>query len=42
MTIRFETPASASANSTTFSERYEQGASVITSNLDFPEWGDAF
>lgn len=23
-------------------ERYEQGATVITSNLDFAEWGDAF
>jgi len=23
-------------------ERYEQGATVITSNLDFEEWGDAF
>lgn len=23
-------------------ERYEQGATVITSNLDFDEWGDAF
>ena len=23
-------------------ERYEQGATIITSNLDFSEWGDAF
>jgi DNA replication protein DnaC len=23
-------------------ERYEQGATVVTSNLDFSEWGDAF
>jgi len=23
-------------------ERYEQGAAIVTSNLDFPEWGDAF
>ena len=23
-------------------ERYEQGATIISSNLDFPEWGDAF
>ena len=23
-------------------ERYEQGATVVTSNLDFGEWGDAF
>ena len=23
-------------------ERYERGATVLTSNLDFPEWGDAF
>ena len=23
-------------------ERYEQGATLITSNLDFDEWGDAF
>ena len=24
------------------SERYERGATIITSNLDFIEWGDAF
>jgi len=24
------------------SERYEQGATIVTSNLDFAEWGDAF
>ena len=23
-------------------ERYEQGATIVTSNLDFSEWGDAF
>ena len=23
-------------------ERYERGATVVTSNLDFSEWGDAF
>ncbi|MDN3381011.1 MULTISPECIES: ATP-binding protein, partial [unclassified Pseudoalteromonas] len=23
-------------------ERYEQHATIITSNLDFTEWGDAF
>lgn len=23
-------------------ERYEQGATIVTSNLDFEEWGDAF
>ena len=23
-------------------ERYERGATVLTSNLDFAEWGDAF
>jgi DNA replication protein DnaC len=23
-------------------ERYEQAATIVTSNLDFPEWGDAF
>lgn len=23
-------------------ERYERGATIITSNLDFSEWGDAF
>jgi len=23
-------------------ERYEQAATIITSNLDFDEWGDAF
>lgn len=23
-------------------ERYEQGATIVTSNLDFAEWGDAF
>ena len=23
-------------------ERYEQGATIFTSNLNFPEWGDAF
>ena len=23
-------------------ERYERGATTITSNLDFSEWGDAF
>ena len=23
-------------------ERYERGATIITSNLDFTEWGDAF
>ena len=23
-------------------ERYERGATIVTSNLDFPEWGDAF
>ena len=23
-------------------ERYEQRATIISSNLDFPEWGDAF
>ena len=23
-------------------ERYEQGATIVTSNLDFCEWGDAF
>lgn len=24
------------------SERYEQRATIVTSNLDFSEWGDAF
>ena len=24
------------------SERYEQTATIVTSNLDFSEWGDAF
>ena len=24
------------------SERYEQTATIVTSNLDFAEWGDAF
>ena len=23
-------------------ERYERGATIVTSNLDFGEWGDAF
>jgi DNA replication protein DnaC len=23
-------------------ERYERGATIVTSNLDFSEWGDAF
>jgi DNA replication protein DnaC len=23
-------------------ERYEQHSTIITSNLDFPEWGDVF
>jgi DNA replication protein DnaC len=23
-------------------ERYEQAATIVTSNLDFPEWGEAF